>query len=72
VKSISILVSLVFAAAWGITAQRHGFRGTAPESAYNPPLAKTESEKKILATLDGATRASELYQNASPPLGSYR
>jgi caffeoyl-CoA O-methyltransferase len=63
VKSISILVSLVFAAAWGITGQRHGFRGTTPESAYNPPLAKTESEKRILATLDGATRAGELYQN---------
>jgi hypothetical protein len=39
VKSISILVSLVIAAAWGITGQRHGSRGTTPESASNPPLA---------------------------------
>jgi caffeoyl-CoA O-methyltransferase len=63
VKLISIVVSLVFVTAWGVTGQRHGSRGTAPESAENPPLAKTESERRILATLDRATRAGELYQN---------
>jgi caffeoyl-CoA O-methyltransferase len=63
VKSISIVVSLVLLTAWGITGQRHGSRRTALESTDNPPLAKTESEKRILATLDRATRAGELYQN---------
>jgi predicted O-methyltransferase YrrM len=43
--------------------QRRGAGGTAPESAENPPLAKTESEQRILATLNSVSKAGELYQN---------
>src|SRR5579864_3806196 len=35
----------------------------APENAPNPPLAKSESEKRILATMNEAVKAKELYAN---------
>jgi hypothetical protein len=43
VKLISIVVSLVFVTAWGVTGQRHGSRGTAPESAENPQTPELET-----------------------------
>jgi caffeoyl-CoA O-methyltransferase len=36
---------------------------TAPEKLQYPPLAKTESEKRILATINDAVKAGELYAN---------
>jgi caffeoyl-CoA O-methyltransferase len=63
VKSTAIVVSIVFVTAWGVAGQRRGSGGIAPESAENPPLAKTESEERILATLNNVSRAGELYQN---------
>jgi predicted O-methyltransferase YrrM len=36
---------------------------TAPEKLQYPPIAKTESEKRILATINDAVRAGELYAN---------
>jgi caffeoyl-CoA O-methyltransferase len=63
VKSIAMVVSLAFVTACGIAGQRGGSRGTAPESAEYAPLAKTESEARILATLNNVSRAGELYEN---------
>jgi predicted O-methyltransferase YrrM len=34
-----------------------------PSATPNPPLAKSEAEKKILATLDGMVQAGEMYLN---------
>lgn len=43
--------------------QRRDATTTAPERAEYPPLAKTAGEKRILATLNAATAAGELYEN---------
>ena len=37
--------------------------GTAPGADGYPPVAKTETEKKILATIDEAVKAGELFAN---------
>lgn len=37
--------------------------GTAPESLQSPPVARTETEKRILATISNAVKAGELYAN---------
>jgi predicted O-methyltransferase YrrM len=37
--------------------------GTAPESLQAPPLARTETEKRILAAISDAVKAGELYAN---------
>lgn len=45
-------------------AQRRGFgRGTAPGSEQYPVVPRSETEKKILATIDAATQAGALYAN---------
>ena len=48
--------------------QRRGSRGgmgmgTAPGAEQYPPVAKTETEKRILATIDEAVKAGELFAN---------
>ena len=43
--------------------QRRGGRGARPGGELSPPLAKTEAEKRILAVLDDAVKAGELYAN---------
>jgi len=43
--------------------QRRGPRGARPGGELSPPLAKTEAEKRILAVLDDAVKAGELYAN---------
>ena len=37
--------------------------GTAPGAEQYPPVAKTETEKRILATIDEAVKAGELFAN---------
>ena len=37
--------------------------GTAPGAEQYPPIAKTEAEKRILATIDAAVKAGELFAN---------
>ncbi len=51
--------------AWTIGAmgQRSGPKRTEPESLQYPPVAKTESEKRILSTISEAVKAGELYAN---------
>lgn len=44
-------------------AQRRGSNPVAPAAEQNPPLAKTDAEKRILSTIDEAVKAGELYAN---------
>ena len=60
-KLLAIPLLLAFTGA--APAQRPGPRNVDPESEKNPPLAKTEREKRILATIDEAVKAKELYAN---------
>jgi caffeoyl-CoA O-methyltransferase len=46
------------------SAQRRGIdRGVAPGSDEYPPVPQSESEKRILSTIDAAAKAGELYEN---------
>jgi predicted O-methyltransferase YrrM len=46
-----------------VLAQRRGTRATAPASEQYPLLAQSNSEKKILDTLEAAVKAGDLYAN---------
>jgi predicted O-methyltransferase YrrM len=59
---------LVLAAAFSAAGQRRGPR-QAPADEQYPPVAKTEAEKRILATLDEAVKARALYANVPAPDG---
>ncbi len=61
-RKVTVVV-LAFAVALGVNGQQRGPKGTAPETAPYPPIAKTESEKRILATMSEAVNARELYAN---------
>ena len=54
-----VVLAVVFLA----FAQPRGATRTAPESEQHPPLAKTEAEKRILATLGDMVRGGELHLN---------
>jgi predicted O-methyltransferase YrrM len=59
------LATLIFALALigpVACAQGRG-RGLAPSAEQNPPLAKTDAEKRILSTLDDIVKAGKLYAN---------
>ncbi len=43
--------------------QRQGPRSVAPESEQNPPVAKSETEKRILGAINDAVKTGELYAN---------
>ena len=62
-KRTATIIAIVLAVTLGAAGQRRGSKGTAPESEQNPPLAKTESEKRILATMNEVVKAGELYAN---------
>ncbi len=55
----ALLCALMFTAA----GQRRGARGTAPSSEGRPPLAKSESEKRILQVMDEIVGSGVLYAN---------
>jgi len=46
-----------------VSAAQRPSTSPAPENAPNPTLPKTESEKRILATISEAVKAKELYAN---------
>ena len=62
-KRTAMIVALVPAVILGAFGQGFGARDTAPQSARNPPLAKTDSEKRILSTMSEAVAKGELYAN---------
>ncbi len=55
-------MALLLAFSLGAAAQRPS-TSPAPENAPNPTLPRTESEKRILATISDAVKARELYAN---------
>ncbi len=60
----SLLLVLAIAAAVCLSAQRRGgSQAVAPGTGEYPPLPRSEAEKKILATIDAAAGAGELYLN---------
>ena len=62
-KRTAILIAITVALPLATFGQQSRSQGLAPESLPNPPLVKTESEKRILATLNEIVRANELYAN---------
>jgi caffeoyl-CoA O-methyltransferase len=58
-----ILIAIVLITVIVAAGQRRDPESTAPETAQNPPLAQTESEKRILTTVNEVVRAGELYAN---------
>lgn len=69
-KPILLVGIVLFGAALPVAAQRRGGgRGPVSGGEVAPPVAKTESEKRILATLDAAEKAGETYANVPPADG---
>lgn len=62
-KSTVTAAGLVLVLAAAAACQRRGSERVAPASEKYPPVAKTEQEKRILATLNEAAKAGELYLN---------
>ena len=62
---LCIVLAAALSLAAPVAAQRRGpgGRGVAPESEIAPPLARTESEKRILAAIGAAVQAGDLYAN---------
>jgi caffeoyl-CoA O-methyltransferase len=56
--------ALILILLWPVfPARAQRYAGTAPESLQSPPLARTETEKRILATISEAVKAGELHAN---------
>lgn len=62
-RSLIVLLAIVSSSVCASAQRRGGGRGVAPDSEQYPPIARTASEKKILATIDEAVKAGALYAN---------
>jgi hypothetical protein len=62
-KRTATLIAIVLVTVAGMAGQRPDPESTAPEKAHSPPLGQTESEKRILTTINEAVTASALYAN---------
>ena len=62
-KRTVILVAITLALPLLGAEPRRGSRNVAPESLQNPPLAKTDAEKRILPALTEAVKAGDMYAN---------
>jgi caffeoyl-CoA O-methyltransferase len=67
-KRSSLVAGMALVCVLAGFSQRRGPRGgmgtgTAPGTEQYPPVAKTETEKRILATIDEAVKAGELFEN---------
>jgi caffeoyl-CoA O-methyltransferase len=62
-KRTLTVIALIAVMAAGVAGQRRGPGRPAPGSGANPPLAKSEGEKRILATMDEIVRSGALYAN---------
>jgi caffeoyl-CoA O-methyltransferase len=62
-KRIATITAIVLSFVLGAASQGPGSKGAAPERAQYPPLAKTDAEKRILATMNEVVKAGELYAN---------
>lgn len=69
---LKLLLPLMIAlAAILLFAQRRGGRHEAPGSDRYPLIAGSDSERRILATIDGAVKAGELYANVPATDGRF-
>ena len=68
--NLIVLVAIV-SAVCASAQRRGGGRGIAPGSDQYPPIPRSEPEKKILATIDAATKADELYENVPAADGRF-
>ena len=62
-RSLVVLVAIVSASVFASAQRRGGERGVAPGGDPYPPVPRSESEKRILATIDAAAKAGDLYEN---------
>jgi caffeoyl-CoA O-methyltransferase len=62
-KRTSTLIAIVLITVAGMVGQRPDHESTAPENAQSPPLGQTESEKRILTTINDIVTAGALYAN---------
>jgi caffeoyl-CoA O-methyltransferase len=62
-KRTSTLIAIVLIGVAGMAGQRPDHESTAPENAQSPPLGQTESEKRILTTINDIVTAGALYAN---------
>src|SRR5437763_2432625 len=62
-KRASTLIAILLITVAGMVGQGPDHESTAPENAQSPPLGQTESEKRILTTINDAVRAGALYAN---------
>lgn len=62
-RSLLLLLALLSACACADAQRRVGGRGVAPGSDQHPPVPRSESETKILATIEAATASGALYAN---------
>ena len=62
-KRASTLIAILLITVAGMVGQRPDHESTAPENAQSPPLGQTESEKRILTTINDVVRAGALYAN---------
>jgi caffeoyl-CoA O-methyltransferase len=62
-KRTSTLIAIVLITVAGMVGQRPDHESTAPENAQSPPLGQTESEKRILTTINDVVTAGALYAN---------
>ena len=58
-----VFVAIVSASICASGQRRGGPRGATPGSDQYPLIPRAESEKRILAAIEGATKAGELYAN---------
>jgi predicted O-methyltransferase YrrM len=62
-RRASTLIAIVLMAVVSVSGQRPDRESAAPENAKNPPLSNTESEKRILSTINDIVKAGALYAN---------
>lgn len=62
-KRIATLIAIVLVTVVGMAGERPDPESTAPEKAHSPPLGQTESEKRILTTINEAVTAGALHAN---------
>jgi predicted O-methyltransferase YrrM len=62
-KRTATVMAMVLSAALGAFGQRPDARDIAPAKVMNPPLGKTEPEKRILSTINEAVAEGQLYEN---------
>lgn len=62
-RTLIVLLAIVSGAVCASGQRRGGGRAAAPDSEQYPPIPRSASEKRILATIDEAVKAGALYAN---------